>query len=194
VATNITFNAVPGSRIVCSYTNNNQQATRTQGFWSTHTALANAVWSGVNFPPSSPGSPVAGSPDATLCGVTITALPVPGENILMGGFFANVANLSGKGGKRSSIDHVRMVMVQQYLAAVLNNHMFGSGTSQMLADARTAYCGSDPKAIQTQTGILDSFNSQGDNLGTTPQGSATPGISKSQADIDAWDTPTHPID
>lgn len=111
----------------------------------------------------------------------------------MGGFWANVANTSTKT-KRSSIDHARMVLLQQYLAAVLNVHMFGSGSEQMLVDARTAYCGSDQKAIQTETGLLDTFNSQGDNLGTTPGGSATPSVSKSQADIDAWDVPLNPKD
>src|SRR5262249_44029517 len=138
VPTNITFNAVPGSNIVCTYVNNASQATRTQGFWSTHTALANEVWGGDGTTPTPGVNPVAGSRHACLGGVTITALPQTEENVLMGGFWANVASTSTKV-KRSSLDHARMVLLQQYFAAVLNVHMFGSGSEAMLVAARTAY-------------------------------------------------------
>src|SRR5215469_17211955 len=174
VPTSWNFNANFGDNVVCTFVNNNAQATRTQGFWATHTALANEVWGGNGTTPPPGVTPVIGSPDDSLCGVQITALTTPpGENVLMGGFWANVANTSTKT-KRSAIDHARMVLLQQYLAAVLNVHMFGSGSEAMLAAARAAYCGNDQQAIQQQTGILDAFNSQGDNLGTTPGGSATP--------------------
>jgi hypothetical protein len=169
--------------------NSSVQTTRTQGFWATHTALANDVWSGINLPAGA--SAVIGSADASLCGKQITADSTTEENLLMGGFWANISHTSTKV-KRTSIDQARMQMLQQYLAAVLNHHMFGSGTEQMLIDARTAYCGSNETAIQNEVGILGNFNQSGDNLTFTPGASATAQTSKSQADIDAWDVPLTP--
>ncbi|HLW54852.1 MAG TPA: hypothetical protein VKW06_18600 [Candidatus Angelobacter sp.] len=194
VPTNWNFIANFGDNVVCTFVDNNAQATRTQGFWATHTALANEVWggNGTTFPSSSSGSPVTGSPDASLCGVTITAFTTPlEENVLMGGFWANISHTSA-GKKRLAIDQARMQMLQQYFAAVLNVHFFGSGSEQMLVDARTAYCSGNASAIQAEIGILGTFNSQGDTLGTTPGGSATTKTSKAQADIDAWDQPGTP--
>jgi hypothetical protein len=190
VPTSWNFIANYGDQVVCMYNNSNAQATRTQGFWATHTNLANNVWNGTHLPVGS--TAVVGSGDEFLCGVLITANPTPVENVLMGGFWSNISQMSGKGGKRSAIDQARMQVVQQYLAALLNNHMFGSGIPKMFKDARDAYCGSSASAIQTQIGILGAFNSQGDNLGLTPGGSATSQTSKAQADLDAWDTPQYP--
>ncbi len=64
----------------------------------------------------------------------------------------------------------------------------------MLSAARTAYCGSDISAIKAQVGILGTFNQSGDSGVFTPGASATAQLSKSQADIDAWDKPTVPQD
>src|SRR5262249_18999596 len=154
VPTSWNFIANFGDNVVCTFVNNNAQATRTQGFWATHTALANEVWGGNGTTPPPGVTPVIGSPDDSLCGGQITALTTPpAENVLMGGFWANVANTSTKT-KRTAIDHARMVLLQQYLAAVLNVHMFGSGSEAMLAAARAAYCGTNQQAIQTETGIL----------------------------------------
>lgn len=110
----------------------------------------------------------------------------------MGGFWSNISQLSAKG-KRTSIDQARMQMLQQYLAAVLNVHMFGSGSPGMLSTARTAYCGSNESAIQAQVGILGTFNESGDNLKFEPGSSATAQASKAQADIDAWDARSIPV-
>ncbi len=205
IPTSWNFTANYGDNVVCTFINNNAQATRTQGFWATHTQLANDVWDGTNvaFGTVLPAgaTPVIGSGDEVFgpgagCSVafTITAIPTNAENILMGGFWSQISQMSGKGGKRTSIDQARMQMIQQYLAAVLNVHMFGSGSEAMLATARAAYCGTDITAIKAQIGILGTFNQSGDTLGTTPGGSATSQTSKSQADIDAWDTPTYPVD
>jgi hypothetical protein len=87
-----------------------------------------------------------------------------------------------------------MQMLQQYLAAVLNVHAFGSGSEVVLSAARAAYCGTDITAIKAQIGILGAFNQSGDSGVFTPGASATAQLSKSQADIDAWDVPTNPQD
>ena len=55
------------------------------------------------------------------------------------------------GKKRTAIDQARMQMLQQYLAAVLNVHLFGSGNETMLATARAAYCGSSASAMHAAT-------------------------------------------
>jgi hypothetical protein len=198
VPTNWTFTAQFGNNIVCSYVNNNAQASRTQGFWATHTTLSNNIWNGTNLPA---GATKAGdgidnffSGGACGAGFTITADPTTGENILMGGFWSSIAQKTTNPKNRTSIDQTRMQMIQQYLAAVLNYHMFGSIGETVLANARTAYCGNSQSAIQGFIGTLGNLNQSGDQLGATPGGSATTQISKSQADIDAWDTPTHPVD
>jgi hypothetical protein len=203
---NWNFIAGFGDNVVCTFVDNNAQASRTQGFWATHTQLSNNVWDGTNpaFGTVLPAgaTPVIGSGDEVFgpgagCPVafTITAIPTPAaENILMGGFWSGISQLSNKGGKRSSIDQARMQMIQQYLAAVLNFHFFGSIGESVLAAARAAYCGTNESAIHAQIGILGNLNQSGDSLGTTPGGSATTQLSKAQADIDAWDTPTNPVD
>ena len=196
------FTANYGDAIVCTYTDSVQiLTTRTQGFWATHTALADNVWNGTGplptgFPVNGPvinpiDSTIVGSPDAYLCGVLITALPEVEENWLMGGFWSNVSKKSD-GKKRTALDQARMQMLQQYFAAVLNVHMFGSGSEALLVAARTAYCGTNVAAIQAQIGILGSFNTSGDNQSFDPGQSATAQLSKSYADIDAWDAPGIP--
>jgi hypothetical protein len=196
------FTANYGDAIVCTYTDSVQiLTTRTQGFWATHTALSDNVWNGTGPLPT--GFPVngsvinpidsspVGSPDAYLCGILITALPQVEENWLMGGFWSNISKKSD-GKKRTSLDQARMQMLQQYFAAVLNVHMFGSGSEALLVAARTAYCGTNAAAIQAQVGILGSFNTSGDNQSFEPGQSATAQLSKSYADIDAWDAPGIP--
>jgi hypothetical protein len=148
------------------------RATRTPGFWGTHTAFANSVWG-------------AGQPLCT--GANITAIPLAGQNQLMGGFWAGISNLSNSS-SRTALDQARMQLLQQYFAAVLNHLYFGSGSTAMLNAARTAYCGSDAGAILTWVGTLDKFNNSGDTLGdTSAAGNATSQDSQTQANIVFWD-------
>lgn len=180
------FTLPAGTNVTCTFTNSAVLTTRTQGFWATHTDLANAVWSGTAGAPAG-STPVIGSVDAKLCtDAEITAIAQPGQNQLMGGFWSNVSKTS-LGDKRSPLDQARMQMLQQYLAAVLNVHAFGSGSEAMLATARTVYCGTNVSDIKSQIGVLGSFNSSGDSLAFTPGASATAQRSREQADIDFWD-------
>jgi hypothetical protein len=185
------FTLAYGDNVTCTFTNNGQLATRTQGFWQTHTALANSVWNGVSgLPDATPLS----ADDSALCGTkTIAAIAVDGKNQLMGGFWSNISQKSsgtGKDAKRSDIDQARMQMLQQYLAAVLNVHAFGYGNTKdaMLNGARSAYCGNNANDIKAQIGILGSFNTSGDTIAFTPGASATAPLSRAQADIPYWDT------
>jgi len=179
------FTLLAGTNVTCTFTDSAQLTTRTQGFWATHTGLANAVWNGTAGAPAG-STPVIGSGDEVLCGRTITAIAGTGTNILMGGFWSSISKTS-TGAKRTDIDQARMQMLQQYLAAVLNFHTFGSGSEAMLLAARTAYCGDDLSAIRAQTGILGAFNESGDSGVFTPGSSATPKLSKQQANIVFWD-------
>jgi hypothetical protein len=201
---NVLFTARYGDDVTCTFVNNQQGGTtRTQGFWATHTVLTNTVWNGGTLPPGTTGqnvtwTPVIGSPDQYLCkpptldppfeGVAITAIPQPGMNQVMGGFWSSIAMTTTRQ-KRSALDKARMQFLQQYLAAVLNVHIFGTpipGTS--LANARATYCGTDSRAIITQAGLLGAYNESGDNGVFTPGANATAQLSKLQADEAFWNT------
>jgi hypothetical protein len=191
-----------GVTVTCTFDNAfvPSATTRTQGFWATHTCLSNAVWNGTANPCGTTNLTKGPVPPslATICVVPITALAVPGENQLMGGFWANIANLStakGKTGGRTAADKARMQMLQQYLAAVLNFLEFGSvpdtfGTT--LSGALAVYCNPASTAAQITTiaGELDAFNSSGDAGLFNPGINASPQESKIEADIDFWDDPT----
>ena len=181
-----TFTLQIGKTVTCTFTNSGALTTRTQGFWATHTTLSNSLWNGA----LTGTIPVLGSEDAKLCTTPITAIALPGANQLMGGFWSSISKTS-RGRARSGLDKVRMQMLQQYLAAVLNYHMFGSGSSTMLANARNVYCHGTAAQVQAQIGLLGTFNSQGDSQIFTPGMSATSQASKSQANIQWWDTTVH---
>jgi hypothetical protein len=196
---NVTFTARYGDDVTCTFVNNQQGGTtRTQGFWATHTILTNTVWNGDTLPAPNNNvvfTPVIGSPDAKLCTANdITAIVGIGTNQVLGGFWSSIAMKSDgsgkvKGDKRSALDKARMQFLQQYLAAVLNVHLFGTPlpAGSSLAGARTAYCGTNIGAINTYMGILAGYNEAGDNGVFTPGANATAQTSKRQADIPFWD-------
>jgi hypothetical protein len=172
---------VNGGTVTCTFVNQKQQSqtTRTQGFWSTHLSIATVAWNGGTFA----GNTFAGAPgDKLLCG---KELDIPK---LMGGFWSNIANKSGKGGKRSDIDKARMQLLQQLLAAELNYSAFGSTPPTMTtAAAEAAFCGSDIEAIKAAQIAMASFNESGDSGAFTPGASAEPKASKAIANIPYWD-------
>jgi hypothetical protein len=170
-----------GTTVTCTFDNSMEgTATRTQGFWATHTGLANTVWATVS------------TADASLCTTPITAIEAAGQNQLMGGFWANISQttLSGAARRRTDLDQARMQMLQQYLAAVLNVYKFGTPGVD-LAAARTAYCGTDISAIKAQIGILGAYNESGDSVAFTPGVSATPKLSREQANLAFWNITLH---
>jgi hypothetical protein len=159
-----------GDTVTCVFENTSQGVTRTQGFWATHTPLANIAWfGGTAFGHTFPGvAGVAGIGDTLLCGRQIVTLAD-----LMGGFWSGISKTS-KGVKRSSLDQLRMQLLQQLLAAELNASAFGSvpsGGSGQFAIWEAAYCGSNQAAIKTALAQAASFNEGGDS------GTFTPGIS-----------------
>ena len=134
--------------------------------------------------PGAPGGPMApgGVSDKTLCARTLSTTP-----IVLGGFWSNIAKTTTNQ-KRSSLDQARMQLLQQLLAAILNNAAFGSTPSLMsIADAKAAYCGTDETAIKNAQSAMASFNTSGDNGVFTPGVSANGKQAKTDANLTFWD-------
>jgi len=176
-----------GDTVTCVFENTGSGATRTQGFWATHTPLANIAWfGGTAFGHTFPGvTGTAGIGNTTLCGRPIDTL-----GKLMGGFWSGISTTS-TGKKRSSLDQARMQILQQLLAAELNASAFGSvpsGGSGQFGAWESAYCGTNQSAISTAQQQAGSFNSQGDNSNFTPGTSADSKNARAIANYSFWDT------
>ena len=175
-----------GDTVVCVFENTGQGATRTQGFWATHTPLANIAWFGGSaFGHTFPGvANVAGIGDTLICGRPIDTLAK-----LMGGFWSSIAKTS-TGAKRSQLDQARMQLLQLLLAAELNASAFGSvpaGGSGMFAQWESALCGTNVTAIKTALSQAASFNTLGDSAVFTPGVSADSKYARSIANYAFWD-------
>ena len=180
-----TINLKIGDTVVCIFENTGQGATRTQGFWATHTPLANIAWfGGTAFGHTFPGvASVTGIGDTLICGRPIDTLAK-----LMGGFWSSISKTS-TGAKRSTLDQARMQLLQQLLAAELNASAFGSvpaGGSGMFAQWESALCGTNITAIKTALNQAAAFNTQGDSAVFTPGVSADSKYARSIADYAFW--------
>ena len=194
-----TFTPTAGTNTNCFAENQivNKLATRTQGFWATHTKFTDkywndlvsaqykavATWNNTNCTTAlhtGTGTGVAGP---------ITSAATLNGNQVMGGFYANNSQLANGTKRNSSLDSNRIKLLQQLFAAILNNQVLGADDGGKIATAITAYCGTDASAIQKQIGILDTFNQSGDNIAITnyTPGNATPQDSRKWADIGYWD-------
>jgi hypothetical protein len=174
-----------GDTVTCVFENTGNGATRTQGFWATHSQLAKIAWfGGSGFGHAFPG--VANTPgigNATLCGRPIDTL-----GKLMGGFWSDISKTS-TGKKRSALDQARMQLLQQLLAAELNASAFGSvpsGGTAKFGQWESAYCGTNQTALQTAQQQSASFNSQGDSSTFTPGTSADSKTGRAIADKAFW--------
>lgn len=177
---NIDLNA--GETVTCTFTNSKPTATRTQGFWSTHLALATTTWLAIlpaqrNFCGGAKdmgNDPTSGSNDV-------------GE--MMGGFWSNIPYMSGgRAFPRSPFDQSRMQLVQQLLAAILNRQAFGTDDGGKISAGIAAYCGVNQAAILGAAGALGAYNQSGDSvpLGFAPR-SATPQAAQGLALRSFWD-------
>ncbi len=151
-------------------------ATRTLGFWQTHFTFTNSIAGNFN------------SPLWVICANSSPARIIDSQGELYGGFYASIPKTSS-GSKRSSLDQARMQLMQQLLAAILNNLAFGGGGgSTLITNAKTAYCTGTQSQILNYVSLLDTFNSSGDSVSTTQNtGSADPKATKASADLAAWD-------
>ncbi len=173
-----------GDTVTCTFENTGQGVTRTQGFWATHTPLANIAWfGGTAFGHTFPG--VTGTVgDRLLCGRPIDTLAQ-----LMGGFWSDVSKTT-TAKKRSALDQARMQLLQQLLAAELNSSAFGSvpsGGVGQFAVWEAAFCGTNQTALQQAQQGAASFNNSGDSATFTPGTSADSKNARAIADRAFWD-------
>jgi hypothetical protein len=191
-----TIHLKKGDTVTCYFENTGQGATRTQGFWATHSRLANIAWFGGQGFGHDFGfgvAGVAGIGDLTLCSpvkkdmsTSVVTQPVA-LGRLMGGFWSGVSTKS-TGSKRTTIDQYRMQLVQQLLAAELNAAAFGAAPSSGSFSAwESAYCIGDQTAIKNAQQQAASFNSQGDTSGFTPGTAADSKNARAIAIIPYWD-------
>jgi hypothetical protein len=179
-----TINLKNGDTVTCVFENTGQGVTRTQGFWATHTPLANIAWfGGTAFGHTFPGvASVSGIGDNLICG-----RPVDDLGKLMGGFWSDISKKS-TGAKRTSLDQARMQLLQQLLAAELNASAFGSVPSVgSFAAWEGALCGTSTNAIKTAQQQAASFNSSGDSSQFTPGTSADSKNARAIATYAFWD-------
>ncbi|MBA3877352.1 MAG: hypothetical protein C0498_10505 [Anaerolinea sp.] len=181
-------NLTAGTTVTCTFMNSGALTTRTQGFWATHLSLVQLVWSA--SPQTVGGITTDGMTNAemTICptGSPYLVGPLTVEQV-MGGFWSNIAKTS-TGAKRIQIDQARMQLLQQLLASILNNQLFGSSPTGMTIDqAKAAYCSGTIQQIKAAQSAMASFNESGDSGLFTPGASANPKDAKAIADYVFWD-------
>jgi hypothetical protein len=181
-----TINLQNGDTVTCVFENTGNGATRTQGFWATHSQLANIAWfSGGGFGHQFPGvTGVTGIGDIALCGRSIDTI-----GKVMGAFWSDISKTS-TGKKRSATDQARMQLLQQLIAAELNASAFGTDPgSGKFAAWEGAYCGTNPNlTLQQAQQQAASYNSVGDNSTFTPGTAADSKNGRAIADYAFWDT------
>lgn len=156
-------------------------ATRTQGFWSTHTnytkTVFDAVWNG--------SMPIGTGSHVRL---------IDDYGKLFGAFHSSISSKT-TGQKRNQIDSARMVLLQQLVAAKLNCQAFGCAPStwNLITAADAAYAGNSKALMTNVSAQLDAYNNGGDSVplpstyGTWNP--ATPDVSRAIANRVFWDTP-----
>jgi hypothetical protein len=155
--------------------------TRTAGFWQTHTNFTEWV-----FAHNLSGSFTVGT------AAHLRTIDTNGK--LLGAYYSNISYTT-TGKKRTAVDHARMVLLQQLVTAKLNCAAFGcsASTQSLISSADQAYANGDKNAMGTDTTLLDNYNSGGDNAPAPAwlpnQGSATPALSQSIANLVYWDAP-----
>jgi len=175
----------PGDTVTCVFENtgSGMGVTRTQGFWATHTPLANIAWfGGTAFGHTFPGVAGTSIGDKNLCSRQLDTL-----GKVMGAFWSNISTTS-TGAKRSALDQARMQLLQQLIAAELNASAFGSVPSVgSFAAWESAYCGTNQNAIKTAATQAASFNNNGDSSTFTPGTSADSKNARAIANYAFWD-------
>lgn len=161
-------------------------ATRTYGFWKTHTQFTSGIFQsklGGNMPIGS--SPHKGN---------ITNNQSAGNSQLFGAFYSSIPKKTN-GSNRADIDKARIQLLQQLVAAKLNCAAFSCGTSiqTLVTNADSAYATGTSSQMNTYAYQLNIYNNIGDSLPIPPSlgpvGSATPATSQNYANKVFWDAP-----
>jgi hypothetical protein len=180
----LTLTLTPGADVTCTFVNEKLVPTRTQGFWSTHTAFTNSVFA-EKFPD---GMKIGDG--IVHKGYITNVLSPKASSELYGAWYSNIAKKTD-GKQRTALDKARMQLLQQLVTAKLNCAQFGCTASvqTMIANADTAYAGASVAAIIAAAGQLDQFNNSGDSLIVGNVGKATPKESKNLANLLFWNNP-----
>jgi hypothetical protein len=106
---------------------------------------------------------------------------------LMAAFWANIAKTT-TGGKRSQLDQARMQLLQQLVAAILNNNAFGSSPTGpiSIALAKTYFMTGTLQQVKAAASAMAAFNESGDSGVFTPGVSANGKLAKDTASSCLW--------
>lgn len=184
----------PGDTVTCVFEHTRRNpggATRTEGFWSTHPAVADVVWSGGIYAGTRFGGvdTAPGIADKEVCGRSIDTL-----RLLQGAFWADRVRTSTRA-RRSELDQARMQLLPQVLAAELNAAAFDSvppGGPGVFARWEQALCGSDVNAIRSAGAEAAAFNGSDGSAAASPGVMADARRAKKLASEPFWDTTTGP--
>lgn len=175
-----------GKNIECTFVNEKESPTRTQGFWQTHTAFTTSVFNNIGIGGS---MPIGTAPHKGF---------ITNAGQLFGAYYSNISMKStgkGKNAQRTDVDKARMQLLQQLVTAKLNCAAFGCALSvqNMITAADVAYAGISVSAILASAGALDAYNNSGDTIIISPPlppvGNATPKDSQALVDKAFWDAP-----
>jgi uncharacterized cupredoxin-like copper-binding protein len=180
----LTLTLAPGADVTCTFVNEKLAPTRTQGFWSTHTAFTNSVFQNKFMP----NGMLIGSTTITK-GYIFNEL-LAGKSQLYGAWYSNIAKKTD-GKQRTALEKARMQLLQQLVTAKLNCAEFGCPASvkAMIDAADAVYAGNSAATILTSAGLLDQYNNSGDSIIVGNTGKATPKTSKDYANLVFWNNP-----
>jgi len=170
---------------------------RTQGFWSTHKELLILKWSDVR-------SPIVLGPHTLTDGTSaFDESPGPDTDIpeVLGGFWAKVGRESDNSIKRTPAEQAHIQLLQQLLAALLNEATFGtpyigtlsdSSTGDMIGDAITNWNTLTQQQALDLAEQIEEINEFGSMFDLPPEidaikGKAIPGLARQMADTILWD-------
>ncbi len=171
VGTALSFTTTPGADVTCTFVNEKQSPTRTQGFWQTHTAFTSSVFAALANP--------------MKIGANATKITTASQ--LFGAWYSSIPKTT-TGQQRTAVDKARMTLLQQLVTAKLNCAKFGCAASvqTMIATADTAYASGTPAQILSSSALLDAYNNSGDTIVVGNTGKATPKVSESTANKVFW--------
>ncbi|MEM3047000.1 MAG: hypothetical protein QW057_07970, partial [Candidatus Bathyarchaeia archaeon] len=165
------------------------KATRTQGFWATHTNVTQMV-----FDLNLSGYIEIDTGTGHFRNITADGSPYK-YGKLFGAFWSSIPYTS-TGARRTAINQSRMILLQQLVAAILNHAAFGTtipidGVTglDIITAGHQAYSGENRTEILRLAGLLDAYNQSGDDepAWVDAYPGATPALSGLIADREFWD-------
>ncbi len=175
----VTFKGMaPGDKVICTFENTADGATRTWLYWSSHLNYIdlNNWW-----------TDIAAADRPIDCATTVFDKNIDTDAKLMGGFWSSLTKTTTNV-NRTLIDRERMKLVQQLQAAILNKHTFNNaGGDAQIAAGIAAYCGASGPAITAATASLAAFNASGDLVPATVGVGANANAGKAAANKVFWD-------